>query len=171
MKHFSQLIKEQAFSALLLHWLAVLLILLSAFPAISQNVHSDSTAETKKADTLIKMDTFEVKKRFWRASWQLGLVELIPWSVNYFIRDKEFARVSMETISYNLQFQHWEWDDNQFTNNQFSHPYHGNLYFSSFRSNGYTFWQSAPAAFAGSFIWEVAGETHPRPLMTLSIPV
>ncbi|MES1226369.1 MAG: DUF3943 domain-containing protein, partial [Bacteroidota bacterium] len=44
--------------------------------------------------------------------------------------------------------------------NQFGHPYHGNLFYSSFRSNGYNFWHAAPAAFAGSLLWEIAGETH-----------
>lgn len=48
----------------------------------------------------------------------------------------------------------------RFKTNQFAHPYHGNLYFSSYRTNGYTFWQSVPAAWAGSLAWELAGETH-----------
>ncbi len=101
------------------------------------------------------------KKRFWPASGELLLVELIPWSYNRYIRKAEFAKISFESIWHNMQFKNWEWDDNKFSTNQFAHPYHGNLYFSSFRSNGYSFWQSAPAALAGSYIWEVAGETHP----------
>jgi len=89
------------------------------------------------------------------------LIQVLPWSVNRFVRNEPFARVDLQSITYNLNLSHWEWDDNKFLNNQFSHPYHGNLYFNTFRTNGYSFWQSVPAAFAGSFMWEVAWETHP----------
>src|SRR5918993_70068 len=106
-------------------------------------------------------DTLKIKKRFWRASGELLLVELVPWAYNFYVRDAEFAKVTFESIGHNLQFKNWEWDDNNFTTNQFAHPYHGNLYYNSFRTNGYSFWQSVPAAFAGSYLWEVAGETHP----------
>jgi len=101
-----------------------------------------------------------VKKRFWRASGELLFTELLPWSYNRFVRKAEFAKVNFRSIGENLKPSNWEWDDNNFKTNQFAHPYHGNLYYSSFRTNGYSFWQSVPAAFAGSFLWEVAGETH-----------
>ena len=101
------------------------------------------------------------KKRFWRASGELMLAQIIPWSYNRYIRHAEFAKISFKSIGHNLKPSSWTWDDNNFVTNQFAHPYQGNLYFSSFRSNGYSFWQAAPAAFAGSFMWEVAGETHP----------
>jgi hypothetical protein len=144
-----------------------------AFLAGYHQVHAQSrdTAKYAKLQMLYphteydQLNSFQVdttiKKRFWRASGELLLVELIPWAYNYFIRDADFAHVTFSSIWYNLHFKNWEWDDNAFTTNQFAHPYHGSLYFNSFRTNGYNFWQSAPAAFAGSFIWEVAGETHP----------
>lgn len=105
-------------------------------------------------------DSCVPKKHFWKAGGELLLVQVIPWSVNYFIRDAEFAHISISSILHNLNLANWEWDDNNFLTNQFAHPYQGNLYFNSFRTNGYSFWQSVPAAFAGSFIWEVAWETH-----------
>lgn len=101
------------------------------------------------------------KKRFWRASGELMLVQIIPFTFNRYIRHKDFAKISWESIGDNLKFNSWRWDDNKFFNNQFSHPYQGSLYYSSFRSNGYSFWQSVPSAFVGSFMWEVAAETHP----------
>jgi len=101
------------------------------------------------------------KKRFWRASGELMLAQVLPWSYNYFVRKADFAKISWESIGHNLKLSSWEWDDNQFSTNQFAHPYHGSMYFSAFRSNGYNFWQSAPAAFAGSLMWEIVGETHP----------
>lgn len=112
------------------------------------------------SDSLCVEKSSTGKKRFWRASGELLLVELIPWSENYFIRKADFAKINFASIGHNLKPSSWEWDDNNFSTNQFAHPYHGNLYFSAFRTNGYSFWQSVPAAFAGSFLWETAGETH-----------
>lgn len=109
----------------------------------------------------IAPDSVREKKRFGRASIELMTAQLIPWSYNYFVRDADFARITFKSIGHNLKPSSWTWDDNAFNTNQFAHPYHGNLYYSSFRTNGYNFWQSVPAAFAGSFIWETMGETHP----------
>lgn len=96
-------------------------------------------------------------KRFWTAGWQLLAVQLIPWSVNAIARDAEWAHVSPATWGDNLAFP-WQWDNNKFLNNQFSHPYHGNLYFNAARTNGYDFWESAPWALGGSLMWELFGE-------------
>jgi hypothetical protein len=117
--------------------------------------------DTLSYSSISEEDSLFVKKRFWRASGELMLAQVIPWAYNYFVRDAEFAHISWESIGYNLDFSHWEWDDNTFQTNQFAHPYQGSMYFSAFRSNGYNFWQSAPAALVGSYMWEVAGETHP----------
>jgi len=109
----------------------------------------------------LRVDTVApIKKKFFRAAGELVITELLPWSFNRFVRKAEFAKVSFSSIGTNLKPSSWEWDDNNFKTNQFAHPFHGNLYYNSFRTNGYSFWQSAPAAFAGSFLWEIAGETH-----------
>jgi hypothetical protein len=123
---------------------------------------TDSTIVKTITDTAIvkAKDTVVVKKRFWRASGEFMLAQIIPWSYNYFVRDAPFAHVTFSSIWHNLHPSSWEWDDNNFTTNQIAHPYQGNLYFNAFRSNGYSFWQAAPASFVGSFMWEIAGETH-----------
>src|SRR3954462_14518223 len=71
----------------------------------------------------VAVDTFVPKKRFWRGSWELMLVQVIPWSFNYFVRDAEFAKITWESIAHNLKLSSWEWDDNNFKTNQFAHPY------------------------------------------------
>ena len=100
------------------------------------------------------------KKRFWMAASEWALAQAIPWASNRYIRKAAFAKISLSSIEHNLKTKNWEWDDNKFMNNQFSHPYHGSLYFNSLRSNGFTFWESVPAAFTGSLFWEVVGEKH-----------
>ncbi len=96
-------------------------------------------------------------KHFWAAFGELMLVQVIPHSVNANLRDAVWAQVSVQSIKNNLSYP-WQWDDNQFMNNQFAHPYHGNFYFNAARTNGYDFWESFAWPFAGSLMWEIAGE-------------
>lgn len=96
-------------------------------------------------------------KRFWAAAGEWMAVQVIPWAVTRYIRNAEWAHLSIHSWLTNLKFS-WQWDNDAFGNNQFSHPYHGAMYFNAARSNGYNFWQSAPWAFAGSLVWELFGE-------------
>jgi hypothetical protein len=99
-------------------------------------------------------------KHFFRASSQLLMAEVLPFTYDRYIRNVDYARISLKSIGYNLSPAHWAWDGDEFGTNEIAHPYHGHLYFSAFRTNGYSFWQSAPAAFAGSYIWETFGESE-----------
>jgi len=95
--------------------------------------------------------------RFGWAVAELMLVQAIPSVFNNVKRGEVWAKISPRTWYDNLQ-NSWKWDDNAFVNNQFSHPYHGNLYFNAARANGYGFWGSALWPFAGSAMWELFGE-------------
>jgi hypothetical protein len=55
----------------------------------------------------------------------------------------------------------WVVDDDPFQVNQVGHPYQGAMYHGAARSAGLNYWQSAAYTFAGSALWEVAGETTP----------
>ncbi len=55
----------------------------------------------------------------------------------------------------------WVIDDDPFELNQFGHPYQGALYHGAARSNGLSYWPSVAYTFAGSALWEIAGETTP----------
>ena len=92
-------------------------------------------------------------KHFWAGAGELMIVQLIPWTVNSQLRDAEWAKIGPAVWARNIE-NPWVWDNNKFLNNQFSHPYHGSLYFNAGRSNGYNFWQSVPWAFGGSLMWE-----------------
>ena len=98
-----------------------------------------------------------IPKKVGRAAWELVLVQLIPWSFNHFVRDAEWATIGPDVWWTNLQ-NPWQWDNNAFLNNQFSHPYHGSLYYNVARTNGFNFWESSLWSFGGSFMWEVMGE-------------
>lgn len=92
-------------------------------------------------------------KRFWVALADLLAVQFIPFSVSNFITKEEWAKVSPQTWENNFTYP-WQWDDNDFQNNQFAHPYQGSAYFNSARTNGYDFWASSAWTLGGSLMWE-----------------
>src|SRR5258708_8520842 len=66
-------------------------------------------------------------------------------------------RVTASTISRNLHHK-WVVDNDPFKVNQLGHPYQGSIYHGLARSAGLGFWESMGYSFAGSMIWEIAGE-------------
>ena len=117
-------------------------------------LHSAATAVG--VDTLPCPDC-NPPKRFWAAGGELMIAQAVPWAFTRFVRNGEWSRLSITSWLDNLKFS-WQWDNNDFSNNQFSHPYHGSMYFNAARTNGYNFWESVPWTFAGSLMWEVFGE-------------
>lgn len=69
-------------------------------------------------------------------------------------------RVTPESIRNNLRGP-WVVDDDPFQINQLGHPYQGAMYHGISRSNGLGYWPSMVYTFAGSALWEIAGETTP----------
>ena len=68
--------------------------------------------------------------------------------------------VSSASIRRNLRGP-WVVDDDPFQINQFGHPYQGAMYHGIARSNGLGYWPSVAYTFAGSALWEIAGEATP----------
>ena len=62
------------------------------------------------------------------------------------------------TISTHLTKSKWVIDNDQFSVNQFMHPYRGSIYSGLPRSAGLNFWESFVYTAAGSTLWEIAGE-------------
>jgi hypothetical protein len=74
--------------------------------------------------------------------------------------DPSTYEVSPASIRRNLRGP-WAVDDDPFEINQFLHPYQGAMYHGIARSNGLGYWPSVAYTFAGSTLWEIAGETTP----------
>lgn len=99
-------------------------------------------------------------KHPWIAAAEAAGINVLVHCFDRFVLAEEFAKVNMHTIKEN--FKHgFVWDNDQFSTNLFAHPYHGNLYYNSARSNGLNFWESVPYAFGGSLMWEFCGEREP----------
>ncbi len=69
-------------------------------------------------------------------------------------------RSNMSTISSNLRSS-WYVDDDPFKTNQLGHPFQGSIYHGFARSAGLNYWESLGYDFAGSALWEIAGERVP----------
>lgn len=115
----------------------------------------------KEKDTITRFSDPPAKqKRFGRAALELGLAEIVPWTYDRYIVNVDYARISWKTTGHNLKPGSWTWDNDPFQTDQFGHPYHGSMFYSAFRSNGFSFWQSVPATMAGSYLWETFAENQ-----------
>ena len=141
-----------------LRWIGLVLVTAMlttlSLPAMAQ---SDTTSVPTDSLPYIPME-----KNFGRAFGEVFGVNAFVWSYNRFIREggtNPGFRIGLDSWGNNIQ-NGFEWDDNNFNTNQFAHPFHGSLYYNAARSNGYSYWESIPFAFAGSLMWEYFGEIH-----------
>lgn len=72
---------------------------------------------------------------------------------------KKVFAVTLNTAWDHLREERWVHDRDPFNVNQFGHPYQGATMYGIARSNGQGFWTSLIYSDAGSFAWEIAGET------------
>jgi hypothetical protein len=113
-------------------------------------------------DRSASVETYVSVKRPVLAATEVVAVNAVVWIYDRYIRENGTNpgfRIGFNSWEENIK-NGFEWDDNSFSTNQYAHPYHGNMYFNSARSNGFNYWESIPFAFAGSFMWEYFGEVH-----------
>jgi hypothetical protein len=111
-----------------------------------ENDTSNPTGETRGQE-----------KAYATAAGETLLSNAFVFSIDRFIGNAEFARVSLESMERNLSAR-WQWDQSDFATNQIMHPYHGSSYFAAGRSNGLSFYESTLLAAGGSASWELFGE-------------
>ncbi len=102
---------------------------------------------------------WESEKRFGTAVLELAVIQFIPWANAKWIQKPGWANVGTNIWWYNLEHG-WDYDGDSFVTNNFTHPYHGNFYFNTARTNGFSFWESIPFAFGGSLFWEYFAEIY-----------
>jgi len=129
----------------------------SAARAQAAAPETPQTPPEKPPEQQLKLGLDKPPRRFWLAAGEVALVEFLPWAYNRYVTNEHFARISWHTVSENWHTG-FVYDRDDFNTNQFSHPYHGSLYFDAARSNGFTYWESGAFALAGSAIWECCME-------------
>lgn len=102
----------------------------------------------------------EPRKRPWIAAAEVLSLDALFHVMTRYVANKDYAKISWSSIKHNFKTG-FLWDNDCFETNLFFHPYQGGLYYNAARTNGLNFWESAPYAFAGSFIWEMFLETQP----------
>ena len=100
---------------------------------------------TEKNDRLLAADLLLLEVGIWLPSRLL---------------DVSWANIGLTTMKENLKTG-FVWDHDDWLTNQYSHPFHGGLYYNAARSNGYDFWGSVPFALTGSMFWELFMENEP----------
>ncbi|MDR1698748.1 MAG: DUF3943 domain-containing protein [Prevotellaceae bacterium] len=101
-----------------------------------------------------------LQKRPWLAAGEIFTLNMGVWSFDRLIKKDKYAHINWQSIKKNFRTG-FLWDNDSFSTNLFTHPYHGNLYFNIARSNGFNFWQSVPYTVGGSLMWELAMESAP----------
>jgi hypothetical protein len=96
-----------------------------------------------------------------RKSYAIPAAEIVGFDfllnrIDRAIYGREYA-VSPATIRRNLR-SGWNVDKDPYKVNQLLHPYQGSMYHGFARSAGLSFWESLGYTFAGSAMWEIAGE-------------
>ncbi len=99
-----------------------------------------------------------------RKNYTLPVAEILGFSFllnqyNRHFSDDDYAS-TISTIRHNLRSS-WVVDSDPFRTNQLGHPYLGSMYHGFARSAGLNYWEALGYTFAGSAIWEIAGERTP----------
>jgi hypothetical protein len=100
-------------------------------------------------------------KSYWVPAADIFLFDLLLNQFNRrYIKPQEDYASDWNSFEKNLTGS-WVFDDDAFDVNQFGHPYQGAMYHGFARSAGHGYWTSFAYTFAGSALWELAGETTP----------
>ena len=99
-----------------------------------------------------------------RKSYAIPALEVVGFNVLLNLVDRNVYgsdyQSTMSSIRRNLRSS-WVVDSDPFRINQLAHPYQGSMYFGFARSAQLDYWESLGYSFAGSAMWEIAGETTP----------
>ena len=90
----------------------------------------------------------------------LGFSFLLNQYNRHFADDNDDYKSNITTIRHNLRSS-WVVDSDPFRTNQLGHPYLGSMYHGFARSAGLNYWEALGYTFAGSALWEIAGERTP----------
>ena len=100
------------------------------------------------------------KSFYWQAFAEVTAINVGVQLFDRWALNSDFAQTTLNSLKHNFT-DGMVWDNDFFVTNMFAHPYHGNLYFNAARTNGLSFWESAPYSLLGSAMWEFLGETEP----------
>lgn len=81
------------------------------------------------------------------------------WGWDHFVTDRAWADIDIHSVRRNLKNE-WVLDHDSFSGNQFSHPFHGSMFYSAARYHGQSYYTAALYPLVGSMVWEYFCETN-----------
>lgn len=151
-------------------WTRAAATLIAVLAATVVRADEPTDAEQKVAPTAFNAEDPEPKLKAWGVgegkSYWVPAADIVGFDVllnlfdRNFIEPKEHYRATWDSFERNLS-RDWVFDTDGFDVNQFGHPYQGSMYHGFARSAGQSYWVASAYTFAGSALWEVAGETTP----------
>lgn len=82
---------------------------------------------------------------------------ILAW--DYYVQNRGYARISRSVIKRHFK-KGFVWDNDSFSGNQFSHPYHGAMFYNAAREHGLSYGVSLVYPVLGSATWEMFCETN-----------
>ena len=132
----------------------------SAIPLLKEALAND---EKTPASPTLKPDLtaqIESRKSYWIPALEIIGEEFLLNQFNRRRPDGDDYKSNLSTFRSNLRSD-WSVDADPFRTNQLGHPYQGSMYHGFARSAGLNYWESLAFTFAGSALWETAGERVP----------
>ena len=133
--------------------------------ALLAGLNAACASRTAASSSVVQDDTAPSQDNRGFKSYIVPAIEIVAMDaginrVGSRLLEPETFRVTAESIRRNLRGP-WVVDDDPFQINQLGHPYQGAMYHGIARSSGLGYWPSMAYTFAGSALWEIAGETTP----------
>ena len=132
----------------------------AAMPVECAPAEADSTAPAIGKSTDAVSSESGAGKSYSIPALEIMGFELLLNQFNRRYFDGDEYDTNLSTIRRNLR-RSWVTENDPFKINQLGHPYQGSMYHGFARSAGLTYWESFGYTFAGSMLWEIAGETTP----------
>ena len=123
----------------------------------------DTHAQDGKSDTanVLNWETGAGRSYVIPAVEILAYLLLLNQFDRHYTEPTDLYRTNGDTFWQHFTDSKWVIDNDQFSVNQFLHPYSGSIYYGLARSAGLSFWESFLYSAAGSFLWEMGGENTP----------
>ncbi len=116
----------------------------------------DQASALKKYPPLILRQ--DNRKYYTKTALEILELNFGLWAFDRFVVNESWAKITLGTILDNFS-KSFEWDYDTFVTNQLGHPYHGAMFHTLARTNGFGFFESTLYTALGSYIWEVALES------------
>lgn len=136
------------------------------FTQARQYLHNDTVWKDYAMGTRVHLQRLSLTDTLVSSQKSIGkpvlesmAINFSVWGYDHFVKDADWADINAHTIHHNLRCS-WILDHDSYSGNQFSHPFHGSMFYNAARYHGHSYYTSALYPLIGSCIWEYFCETN-----------